>query len=79
MIRGIHNGSSVTVRDYEEKEIESILQTFFSSFKTFCTVSASCYTVSTLHGAQSRSVMIDKPPQICRNNTEIKARFTDAT
>ena len=32
MIRGIHNGSSVTVRDYEEKEIESILQTFFSSF-----------------------------------------------
>ncbi|CAI8057981.1 2'-deoxynucleoside 5'-phosphate N-hydrolase 1 [Geodia barretti] len=31
MIRGIHNGSSVTVRDYEEKEIESILQTFFSS------------------------------------------------
>ena len=30
MIRGIHNGSSVIVRDYEEKEIDSILQTFFS-------------------------------------------------
>ena len=31
MIRGIHNGSSVTVRDYVETEIESILRTFFSS------------------------------------------------
>ena len=31
MIRGIHNGSSVTVRDYDESEVESILQTFFSS------------------------------------------------
>ena len=30
MIRGIHNGSSVIVRDYEEKDIDSILRTFFS-------------------------------------------------
>lgn len=31
MIRGIHNGTSVTVRDYNETEMESILQTFFNS------------------------------------------------
>lgn len=31
MIRGIHNNSSVTVRDYNETEVELILQTFFSS------------------------------------------------
>lgn len=32
MIRGIHNGNSVTVKDYDETEMESILQTFFRSF-----------------------------------------------
>ena len=31
MIRGIHSGSSVTVKDYNETEVESILQTFFTS------------------------------------------------
>ena len=30
MIRGIHNGDMVSVRDYEEAEVESVLQNFLS-------------------------------------------------
>ena len=31
MIRGIHNGSSIIVKDYNEDEMESILETFFTA------------------------------------------------
>ena len=31
MIRGIHNGASVTVKDYSESELDSIIHDHFTS------------------------------------------------
>ena len=31
MIRGIHNGTSVIVKDYSEDEVESVLETFLTA------------------------------------------------